>query len=444
MNPQLSEYIHIEKIEGNGHYFVLDPDIPSWAIINKDGVEVLKLCDGKSDQKLIAQLALEKLNLENNKQSKEVIESFIQSMRENQILNGKRGETAGDNSFRGVALEITKSCNLNCKHCYLSAGEKSENELTLKEIQNLLNEIKENGGVSVAVGGGEPLMRKDCMKIIKHALSLDLLVSIGTNGTLINKNLASELSELGIKVQISLDGATAPTHDRIRGKGAFEKTIRGIDNLIGEGMANNLVIAFTPMKPNIHELNDIIDFAMDRDIPVVQFPPLTSSGRAKEIWNKLRLSSDEMFHFWELVSRKSKELRGRLDLLSDCFSIDINNIGKPHRCSIGTQFRIAPDGSVYPCQCFHFGESYKLGNIREQGINAIVRGSRIKAIKDKCFTRPTLIPECKECKWVNFCGAGCMGNVFENYGTIYKPESCEVRKKWVEKLFDDRFVGIQV
>ncbi|HDZ88767.1 MAG TPA: radical SAM protein, partial [Nitrospirae bacterium] len=284
--------------------------------------------------------------------------------------------------------------------------------------------------------GGEPLMRDDCIEIIEYAASLDLLISLGTNGTLIDKTLAKLLSEFPIKIQISLDGAIKETHETVRGEGSFDLAIRGIDSLINEGMSKDIVIAFTPMKPNLNEIPDIVDFALRQQIPVVQFPPLTSSGRAKMRWNELRLSNDEMLWFWEFVSKKSEELRGKMDLLADCFSININNTGSPRRCSIGTQFRIDPEGYVYPCQCFHFGSEYCLGNVKEKSLKDIMYGQRIKEIKEICFQRPFNIDECRKCKWKNFCGSGCMGNIFESSGTILNSESCEVRKKWIEKLFE--------
>ena len=148
------------------------------------------------------------------------------------------------------------------------------------------------------------------------------------------------------------------------------------------------------------------------------------------------------FGFGNIFQKKSKELKGKMDLLADCFSININNPGNSHRCSIGTQVRVDPMGYVYPCQCFHFGTDYCLGNIRQKGLKSIVLGRRIDEIKKTCFQRPLIIEECKDCKWRNFCGGGCMGSAFEKNGTILKSESCEVRKKWIEKLFEAKLQEI--
>jgi len=63
-------------------------------------------------------------------------------------------------------------------------------------------------------------------------------------------------------------------------------------------------------------------------------------------------------------------------------------------------------------------------------------GERIKQIKKDCFQRPLKIKECRECPWRNYCGGGCMGNAFEATGTIWNPESCNVRKEWIRKSFE--------
>jgi len=434
-NILVEEIIHTNKEK---IFFVLDPDRPGWAFINEDGLEILKVYNDGNSVETVSKKISNKYETLGYEKALQVVGSFLEEMKKSQVLYEKDAEEPQKNKFQGLALEITKRCNLRCAHCYLSAGEKGNNELTLDEIKTVLKSIKDSGGISVAIGGGEPLLRNDLIEIIEYASSLDLLILLGTNGTLIDEKMASLLCKLPVKIQISLDGATKETHESIRGKGSFDLTVKGIDYLIDAGMGKDILIAFTPMKPNVNEVSDIIDFALDRQIPVIQFPPLTSSGRAKERWKELKLSDKETLLFWELVSKRSVELKGKLDLLADCFSMNLSKIGVPHRCSIGSQFRIDPEGYVYPCQCFHYGSEYCLGNIKKESLENIVSGQKIIEIKDICFQRPLKIDKCKRCKWINFCGSGCMGNAFENSGTILTPESCSVRKKWIEKLFETK------
>lgn len=437
-HPRLSANIHIEEVSKENNkkiFFVLDTDRPSWVFIDEDGLEILNLCNGKNSIEDISRIISDRHDKLVYKNAFSIVNAFLDNMKKNQILYGKSSKVPDKNRFTGLALEITRKCNLRCIHCYLAAGE-ADKELTLSEIKALLRSARDTGGISIALGGGEPLIRKDCIEIIEYAAAEGLLISLGTNATLVDKNLAKLLTKLPIKIQVSLDGATKETHDRIRGKGSFDLAVRGIDNLISEGMKKDILIAFTPMKINVHEVPDIVDFALKRQIPVIQFPPLSSSGRAKERWQELRLSDDEMLWFWEFVLKRSKELRGKMDLLADCFSININNIGISHRCTIGTQFRVDPEGYVYPCQCFHSGTEYCLGNIKEKSLKSMVYGQKIEELKKTCFQRPLNIEKCSRCRWRNFCGAGCMGNAFESSGTILSPESCEVRNKWIERLFE--------
>ena len=133
---------------------------------------------------------------------------------------------------------------------------------------------------------------------------------LSTNGTLIDEEIAETLSKLPIKIQISFDGANKETHDSIRGKGSYDFTIRGLDMLIKRGMGKDIVIAFTPMSVNVEDVPKIIEFALGKGIPVIQFPPLSSSGRAKANWDELRLSDDKRLWFWVYMWEQPRALVG--------------------------------------------------------------------------------------------------------------------------------------
>lgn len=445
--PKVSEQLFIEArdLKTETVYFIIDPDKPSWAFINKDSLDILNLCNGKNTIHDISKLIADKFEI-SQKEALNGVESFLSSMTNIQIVQYNGMEevdactiTSSKNSFQSLAIEITQKCNLRCAHCYLSAGDAADEELTTEEIKELMRSAKKLGARSVSIGGGEPLMRPDYIAIIEYALSQDLMVALGTNGTLIDEEIAETLSKLSIKIQMSFDGANKETHDSIRGKGSYDLAIRGLNMLIKRGMGKDIVIAFTPISVNVEDVPKIIEFALGKGIPVIQFPPLSSSGRAKANWDELRLSDDKRLWFWDFISKRSKELKGKIDLLAECFSLDINNPGNPYRCSIGSQLRIAPTGDVYPCQCFHFGTEYCIGNIKEQNLDEIMNSNKLREIKQNCFVRPLQIDSCVECKWMNFCGAGCMGNAFEVNGTIWSTDSCNLRKQWIENLFKAKF-----
>jgi radical SAM protein with 4Fe4S-binding SPASM domain len=150
------------------------------------------------------------------------------------------------------------------------------------------------------------------------------------------------------------------------------------------------------------------------------------------------LSAEQRLGFWRTLNRRQRALRGRMDLLADCFSLVIDRPGAPYRCNIGSQLRMDPDGNLYPCQCFHAGAAYRLGNVRQTSIAAVVEGERLRTIIEQCLSRPERIPACSRCRWMNFCGAGCMGNAYEAEGDPLTPDACTVREHWLLERFAER------
>ncbi len=444
--PLISKNLYIKEFANKEVVFVLDYERPGWAFINMDGLRILNYCDGKRTIKDIAR----KIALNSPELNPEVVESgvsgFIKDMKKNYIVHESLSEykTEMFNPFQGIALEVTHNCNLSCKHCYLSTTNEAPEDLTLNKIKEILDTTKAMGGISVSIGGGEPLSRWDIVEIIKYAHHIGLLITLGTNGTLINREWAKILADLPIKIQLSLDGATENIHDSIRGAGSFKKTMSGLNYLIEEGKGDDIVIAYTVMKPNLHELPLIIDLAKRKGIRFMQFPPITPAGNARKNWKELKLSKEEKLWFWNHVTHRARELKGVMNLLADCFSIDINNVGTPQRCTIGSTLRIDPGGNVYPCQCFHFGETFKLGNVIKGDLKDMILGEKLKKIMKLCFDRPKKTKECNKCKWMNLCGGGCMGTAFEEKMTIYEPNSCDERMKWIENMFEAKLEALLI
>jgi len=129
-----------------------------------------------------------------------------------------------------ISYAVTRKCNLKCKHCYSEATEKlAPDELSTDEARRLLDEIAQWGIKLLIFDGGEPLAREDFFDIASYAHQKKFRVVIGSNGTLIDLEVAKRLKASGIMaVQISIDRAVAQTHDWFRGEeGAFNKALQG-------------------------------------------------------------------------------------------------------------------------------------------------------------------------------------------------------------------------
>ncbi len=131
-----------------------------------------------------------------------------------------------------VTLEMypTLSCNLDCAFCDTTDRHRPPvDELSTERWLSLLDEAAQIGVERVFVlGGGEPLARRDCPTLLRRIKHLGFEGILTTNGTLLTAAVAQQLVDTGWnEVHVSLDGADAATHDRLRGRdGAFRRTVR--------------------------------------------------------------------------------------------------------------------------------------------------------------------------------------------------------------------------
>src|SRR5688500_1760679 len=173
-----------------------------------------------------------------------------------------------------VSWNLTYRCNLACEHCYLDAGPTrlvgTENfadrsELGTEECFRVIDEIAAFAPECLTIlTGGEPLLRRDILEIVRRAAERGLWVVVGTNGVRITENLAGRLAEAGARgLSLSLDALDPERHDRFRNvRGAWQNTVDGAGILNRTGLP--FIVQTTAGSHNLDELEAIADFAHDR------------------------------------------------------------------------------------------------------------------------------------------------------------------------------------
>ena len=173
-----------------------------------------------------------------------------------------------------VSWNLTYRCNLACEHCYLDAGGTplvgTENfadrsELGTEECFRVIDEIAAFAPECLTIlTGGEPLLRRDILEIVRRAAERGLWVVVGTNGVRITENLAGRLAEAGARgLSLSLDALDPDRHDRFRQvRGAWQNTVDGATILNRTGLP--FIVQTTAGSHNLGELDAIADFAHDR------------------------------------------------------------------------------------------------------------------------------------------------------------------------------------
>ncbi len=180
-----------------------------------------------------------------------------------------------------VVWDFTHKCNLRCKHCYSNSGEPEAYELTTEQALAVVDQLADAHVTALAFSGGEPLTRKDFFQVAKHASDRGLYVSLASNGTLLTKENVAKIKEAQVNyIDISIDGATAKTHDDFRGvPGALDKAVAGLKNCVDADIC--ACIATTVGKNNMTELPAIIDLAEQLQIERFTYFNFIPAGRGK-------------------------------------------------------------------------------------------------------------------------------------------------------------------
>ncbi len=301
----------------------------------------------------------------------------------------------------GASLEITRTCNLRCRHCYNFDRSRppspSPQELTPSEISRVIDELADAGCLSLSFTGGEPLMHTDIAVLVRHARKRRFAVKVKTNGTLLAGGGAARLADAGaFGVDISLWGAAPDTHDALTDfPGSHEAAIAGLRSARNAGL--DVAITFCLVRDNARETERILSFAKDLDLACRVSPQITARYDGTRPGNEWRLDRETLEALY----------RGPLrHLVSPATSASGGSV----QCACArSTCAVSASGEVYPC----IGAPVPSGNVRDRSFGEIWRDSpqlnRIRALTLDDFRtcKPCpLRPACKRSSGVVFTNTG--------------------------------------
>ena len=275
-----------------------------------------------------------------------------------------------------ISWNTTNNCNMYCDHCYRDAGVRSSEELTTKEAEALIEEIVKAGFEIMIFSGGEPLMREDIFHLIGYAKKLGLRPVMGTNGTLINSDVAQRLKDIGVMgVGISLDSMEIAKHDQLRRyPNAWQEAVEGMKNCRAVGLP--FQIHTTVMGWNNKELESLTDMAVELGAVAHHLFFLVPTGRGANIEEE-SLRAEEYESVITRIMEKQKQ--AAIELKPTCApqfmriakQMDLNlRFGRG--CLAGTSYCIvSPVGQVQPCAYLNL----ELGNVKETPFSEIWRNN---------------------------------------------------------------------
>lgn len=313
-----------------------------------------------------------------------------------------------------IQLDITQACTERCIHCYIP--EYHPVFLPFEDICRVLDEFREQGGISVTISGGECMLHPDFEKIVRYARSKDLIVGVLSNLTLCTDERVALLRELEATVQVSLYSMDAATHDGITKRpGSWAATKRAIEKLREAQVPCR--ISCPTMKPNYRDYLGVLEFA--RSLRMDAQTDFIIMGKQNCDTSNLscRLDLSETRSILEDIVFRSVPMQSEyFDPAKKEDMLPAEEWKKRKVCgACVSSVCLEANGDYYPCPGF---SGVVLGNCREHDLKWIWNESpetlRIRAVTGASF------PKCAACDDRDYCSV-CMCRNFNETGDMFTP-----------------------
>jgi MoaA/NifB/PqqE/SkfB family radical SAM enzyme len=212
-----------------------------------------------------------------------------------------------------VAWQVTNECNLACLHCIEESGpgKAFPDEMTEEQIFQFLEQLTRSEVPYLSFSGGEPTLHPLFFSMVEYVCERNTQLKIETNGHGLTPEKCEKLKRLGVKaVQVSMDGASRDTFNRMRVRGDFDQAIAGIRNLRSAGVP--VEINYSPTLFNVHEIGQAVDLAHELGAYSFYTGRTMYTGNAVKTWHRLVPTDEQYQRFFEVLHAKTAEYRGRM------------------------------------------------------------------------------------------------------------------------------------
>ncbi|AJI57669.1 radical SAM additional 4Fe4S-binding SPASM domain protein [Francisella philomiragia] len=337
--------------------------------------------------------------------------------------------------LKWMAWETTRRCNLKCVHCRSSSECEvvGHPDFSSEEGFRIIDNIVEFASPVLVLSGGEPLLRADIFELAKYGANKGLRMALATNGSLVTDEICEKIKNSMISiVSLSIDGATAETHDDFRSqKGAFEATVNAAKLFKKHGIPFLINSSFT--KRNQHEIKDVYKLAKSLEATAWYLFMIVPTGRGEELMQELidvddyqeilnwhyDMEADEQDmlvrptcapHYYRIRFERNKEDNAKVRSRALSFGT-----GGGKGCIAGQSICLLDvDGNVYPCSYL----PVSAGNVKEKSFADIWQNSDVmhdmrdfSAYEGKCGS----------CEFIKICG-GCRARAYNIHGSYLAEE----------------------
>ena len=313
-----------------------------------------------------------------------------------------------------VAIKPTLRCMANCLHC--NPRKKSftrEREMTLEEYDELFKKLKKLGTQQICISGGEPLVYRNIIELVRIITRNGLKASLNTNGWSLSTKKFKELADAGLLVvNLSIDSPIAEEHNGLRRlNGLFERATKQIIECKEMKIPFKLNVRMVLSKHNYKQLSDMIDLAVKLKADILSIDMIEADSE-----NKLfLLNKDEIKDFKEnyvpVLVKKIENMqmdeylkKFNIKQLKDMFNLEFNSAQNfenglywpderiKEKCDIPKSFMIIEgDGMVLPCNAVEYNRNQIVGNVFDTDIEELWNSPQWNSF------RKSKMKFCREC-----------------------------------------------
>jgi len=308
-----------------------------------------------------------------------------------------------------VELDLTYRCNYNCLYC--RNGQIEENEaLDFETMKKIIKELKENNIFSINISGGEPLLHKNFVDIIKLLKENNLVWNLTTNGSLIDGKMAKTLKDNNINsLFITLTGMNDELDSYHKGnKNTFSKARKCIENC--KKLNIEIYVGYLLTPYNVCDIDNFINFINENGLKakLMKVKPMGTSLLNQDLYIDDKKYNETIKYMRSLLGNKLiiGEQNERVE--------DINCMAGVTSCVIGADY------NIYPCVMFLGEEKVSCGCIKKDSLYNIWNNSKV--LSD--FRKPRKLANgCNKCIKKEKCHGGCRGNAYLKTGDYNAVES---------------------
>jgi radical SAM protein with 4Fe4S-binding SPASM domain len=399
---------------------LLDPEAPNWIATDDRGARILAWLDGRSSlEEVTARYARE--------HGVDLAKAWLhvdRFVREAERRGFASPEPKQEAPYAGRApylaprlrelwVHTNNSCNLACEHCLVTSGPDGDRGLDGQALFALIDEAAELGVLRFYFTGGEPFYRRDAFDLVERVTRLhERELTVLTNGILFQGAVLDRLrfqDRARLRLQVSLDGATAATNDAVRGRGSFERILAGIRKLVEAGFAPTISTVVT--RQNVGQMTEMVRLVKGQGARNWHLLWIHKKGR----WAQLNASfvpPTALHARLREAAAEAERLGVTIDNLESFRQrvngapgsrIDLGGAGVESLC-VYSDGRVYPSAALVQYAPLELGR-WQAGNLGDLLVNAdAAKRMRALTVAEK--------PVCNTCRFKFLCGGGDVEHSF--------------------------------